>query len=84
MKTKPGQVSQVQKQTSLAVGHQLTVAFQLVVGLHPFAQYGPVNKSMKLRKEQLKTILILLKRSRSLRYIIPDFLVLVYYKRFKS
>jgi hypothetical protein len=62
----------VQKQTSLAVGHQLTVAFQLAVGLHPFAQYGPENKSMKLRKE-LKAILIQLKPSHSLRYIYSRF-----------
>ena len=44
MEMKPGQASQVQKQTSLSVGHQTTVAFQLMVGLHPFAQYGPVNQ----------------------------------------
>jgi len=44
MEMKPGQASQVQKQTFLSVGHQTTVAFQLMVGLHHFAQYGPVNQ----------------------------------------
>jgi hypothetical protein len=44
MKIKPGQACQVQKQTSPGVGHQPTVAFQLVDRLHPFAQYGPVNE----------------------------------------
>ena len=45
MEIKPEQASQVQKQTSLSVGHQTTVAFQLAVGPHPFAQYGPVNQN---------------------------------------